>query len=145
MAEPTPKPTIGWREWVQVPGLSAELIKAKIDTGARTSSLYAENIKVHNDTASFELFPDQHSTDNAIHVTCPVTDHKDVRTSDGQTENRPVITTIVHIADYHFEIDVTLTSSDDMGFRLVLGRTAIRRHFMVDPSRSFLLTPRTPE
>lgn len=145
MAEPTTKPTIGWREWVSIPSLNVDLIKAKVDTGARTSTLHAANIEVENDIVSFDLHPDQHSDDNTIHESCPVSDYKDVRSSNGQTENRPMITTIIHIAEYQFEIDVTLTSRDDMGFRMLLGRTAIRRRFVVDPSRSFLLTPRSPE
>lgn len=141
-AKRRPRPVIGWREWVRLDELCDVPIKAKIDTGARTSSLHAFNLELETNTdgtttASFEIHPIQRAAKPAQSVKAEVIEFRDVRSSTGHTERRPVIKTPVVIGDRRFVIDVTLTSRDAMGFRMLLGRAAVRRRFLVDPGRSY--------
>ncbi|MFT5203711.1 MAG: hypothetical protein ACI9C1_003112 [Candidatus Aldehydirespiratoraceae bacterium] len=139
----TPRPIIGWREWAILESLSPTPTKAKIDTGARTSSLHAFDLRIHKSggqaTASFVVHPVQRSAAEAQRVEVPVTGFRDVRSSSGHSERRPVIRTPITLGDQTFDIDITLTSRDEMGFRMLLGRAAIRRRFLVDSGRSFTL------
>lgn len=134
-------PTIGWREWVTLPDLCPRSIKAKVDTGARTSSLHAFALQLSSETApaiaTFEIHPVQRSADEAIQVEAKVEDFKLVRSSSGHAELRPVIRTPVRVGGHQFVIDLTLTSRDEMGFRMLLGRAAVRNRFLVDPGRSY--------
>jgi hypothetical protein len=136
------RPLIGWREWVLLPDLSPVPVKAKIDTGARTSVLHAFRLAVRTRSdevwVDFEIHPVQHSQAHSTPVSCPVVGFRQVRSSSGHLERRPVIRTPVRIGPHRFEIDLTLTSRDEMGFRMLLGRAAVRRRFWVDPGRSFL-------
>lgn len=133
---------VGWREWVELPGLSSDLINAKIDTGARTSALHAFNLRVAErdgiDWADFEIHPAQRSAAGAVMVSCEIVEFRRVRSSTGHVERRPVIRTSVQVGQELFDIDVTLTSRDEMGFRMLLGRSAVRRRFLVDPGRSYV-------
>ena len=133
---------LGWREWVVLPALSVVPIKAKIDTGARTSSLHAFNLVEMDEgdrkLARFEIHPIQRSTALAGEVSAPIVGYKRVRSSTGHAQERPVIRVAARIGDDEFEIDLTLTSRDEMGFRMLLGRSAVRRRYWVDPGRSFL-------
>ncbi len=136
------KPMIGWREWVILPDFSPTPIKAKVDTGAVTSALHAFNLKLTTDRngtiARFGVAPRQGLHAAKTTVECPVVGFKRVRSSNGQTELRPVVRTSVIIGDKSFEIDITLASRDEMGFRMLLGRRAVRKRFLIDPGRSFL-------
>lgn len=138
---------IGWREWVTLPRLCPVQIKAKVDTGAKTSSLHAHDLTLVADggsmSAHFELHPDAGSTDGATLVVAPVVDFRTIRSSNGQTESRPVIRTECELGAERFEIDLTLTSRSSMGHRLLLGRRVLEDRFWVDPGRSFLMTRRT--
>lgn len=133
---------IGWREWVTLPTLCPDRMKVKVDTGARTSALHAFDMSVVDRDGTtwvdFEIHPAQRSRRGAIAVSCPVVEFRRVRSSTGHAERRPVIRTEVEIGPTRFEIDFTLTSRDEMGFRMLLGRSAIRRRFLVDPGRSYL-------
>ncbi len=133
---------IGWREWVTLPELCPDPIKAKIDTGARTSSLHAFDLSVQGDVddahVRFQIHPIQRSARSAVEVCCPVVGFRRVRPSTGTAELRPLIRTPLLIGGHRFEIEITLTSRDAMGFRMLLGRSAIRRKFTVDPGHSFL-------
>lgn len=137
-----PRPLIGWREWVAVPALSPVPMKAKIDTGARTSTLHAFDLSVElrddEPWAEFEIHPNQRSRAGSSQVSRRIDTFKNIRSSTGHSERRPVIRTAIQIGEHEYEIDLTLTSRDEMGFRMLLGRAAIRRRFWVDPSRSFL-------
>jgi hypothetical protein len=117
-------------------------VKAKIDTGARTSTLHAFELELSERNgepwAEFEIHPIQRSRAQPSAVSCPVRGFKRVRSSTGHSQDRPVIRTIIQIGEHRFDIDVTLTSRDNMGFRMLLGRGAIRRRFWVEPDRSFL-------
>ena len=137
---------LGWREWVTLPELSPVPLKAKIDTGARTSSLHAFGLSLQQRNGEpwveFEVHPVQRSRRHSTRVTYPVEDFRRVRSSTGHSEQRPVIRTPIRIGGHDFDIDVTLTSRDEMGFRMLLGRTAVRRRFLVDPGRSYLQSQR---
>ncbi len=136
-----PTSVVGWREWVRLPDLCEFPMKAKIDTGARTSSLHAFDLRVEETDgvaiASFEIHPAQRSARDATRVRLEVDGFRLVRSSSGHRERRPVIRTPIVVGTRQFKIDVTLTSRDEMGFRMLLGRSALRRRFLVDPGRSF--------
>ena len=137
-----PKPVIGWREWVRLPDLGVDSIKAKVDTGARTSSLHAFGlVEVVRDGISlvrFEVHPEQKVSQPALLVELPLVAHKRVRDSGGKTELRPVVETTLELLGQRWVIELTLTRRDAMGFRMLLGRQAIRGRYVVDPGKSFL-------
>lgn len=136
------KPMIGWREWVGLPEFQTPWIKAKIDTGARSSALHAFDLEhVERDGVPwvrFEIHPWQRSSNDPVVVEAPVVDHRTVRSSNGTDEQRPVIETTIEIGGRELPIELTLTRRDHMGFRLLLGRQALRRRVLIDPERSFL-------
>ena len=137
------KRTIGWREWVTLPDLSPTLIKAKVDTGARTSALHAFDLRVERggdgpDIAHFLVHPEQRTTRDTVPAHEPIVDYRRIRSSDGRVEQRPVIRTPIRLGDRRWAIELSLTRRDQMGFRLLLGRSAVRRRFVVDPGRSYL-------
>ena len=125
-----------------LPGVGVPWIKAKLDTGARTSSLHAFDIEVvgegDDERVRFWLRPWQESSDDAVQVECPVHDRRTVRSSSGHTEERIVVMLDITMLGRQFAAEVTLTNRDAMGFRMLIGRQALRRRFVVDPSRSFL-------
>ena len=137
-AEP---PTIGWREWVELPGLGDALVKAKVDTGARTSTLHAFDVtEVERDgeqLVAFAFHPNQDDEETEIRAEAPLVDRRNVTASNGQTELRYVVATDVVVDEDPIPIELTLTRRDDMGFRMLLGRHALRGRFMVDPRRSY--------
>jgi hypothetical protein len=133
-------PVIGWREWVALPELGLDGIKAKIDTGARSSALHAFNVRMFERDgatwARFDVHPMQHGGPT-VEVEAEVIDMRRVRNPGGRRENRPVIRTPVSVLGQTWDIDITLTPRWGMGFRMLLGRQAVRHHFLVDPGRSF--------
>lgn len=134
--------TIGWREWVGLPGLDTQWIKAKIDTGARSSSLHAFDVQsFERDGASwvrFSVHPWQRSNADAHTVETPVLDWRSVRSSSGQSDRRPVIRTGLRIGSTTHDVEITLARRDEMGFRMLVGREALRRRYLVDAGRSYL-------
>jgi len=138
------KQTIGWREWVSLPGLGIEQLKAKVDTGARTSALHAFSVKefVNADGETcvrFGVHPDQRTLEREIFCEAPVLDKRVVRDSGGHAQERFVIGIQMHIGPHIIPIELTLTDRDDMLFRMLIGRTAMAGNFTVDPSRSYLI------
>lgn len=132
----------GWREWVGLPELGIEWLKAKIDTGARTSSLHAFDVvefeREGEEWARFTVYPWQDSADDAVVHETRVHDRRAVRSSSGHTEHRIVVTMPVRLVGRDVEAEITLTNRDEMGFRMLIGREALRQGFLVDPARSFL-------
>jgi hypothetical protein len=137
------RPVIGWREYLALPDLSDVRINAKVDTGARTSALHAFGLEiVERDgirEAQFELHPVQRSSSYATPVRLPVVRYRKVRSSNGKTENRPTVVTTARLGEVTWQIELTLTSRDAMGYRMLLGRSAVRNRFIINPSRSYLL------
>ncbi|NNC41286.1 MAG: ATP-dependent zinc protease [Acidimicrobiia bacterium] len=135
-------PVIGWREWLAIPQFGVAAIKAKIDTGARSSALHAHGLSfVERDgqeLALFEIHPIQRKSSPSYPVEATVIDRRKVTSSGGHQEIRPVIAVEVEFMDRRWPIEVTLAKRDTMGFRMLLGRQAIRRRFVVDPGRSYL-------
>ena len=135
-------PTVGWREWVSLPGLGIENIKAKIDTGARTSALHAFSLRTFTEgektKVSFEIHPFQHNTEKVINCVADVVDQRLVTDSGGHEEERLVIETPLTIAGQTWLIEITLTERENMLFRMLLGRSALRKRFIVNPGRSFV-------
>ncbi|MFJ2369933.1 ATP-dependent zinc protease [Microbacterium sp. NPDC087665] len=132
----------GWREWVSLPDLGVDWLKAKIDTGARTSSLHAFDIEeFERDGESwvrFRVKPWQDSQEDAVVVESPIHDRRAVRSSSGHAQQRIVVELLIRLVDREVLAEVTLSNRDEMGFRMLIGREALRRGFIVDPARSFL-------
>ncbi len=136
VAEPA---LIGWREWVELPGLGGAAVKAKVDTGARTSTLHAFDITEREGGAAvaFSYHPVQRDAQRTVKAEAPLIDRRTVTASNGQSELRYVVATEVVIDDEPIAIELTLTRRDAMGFRMLLGRGALRGRYIVDPGRSF--------
>ena len=136
---PATRPAIGWREWIGLPDLGVEWVKAKVDTGARSSSLHAWDVDVAAvaGLVRFSVHPFQDDDELVVPVEAPLVELREVRSSNGDTEVRPVVRTTALIGQHPYEIELTLSRRDEMGFRMLLGRSAIRRRFVVDPGRSF--------
>ncbi len=139
---------IGWREWVQLPGLIDQPVKAKIDTGARTSAIHAFNITPiridGEDWVEFGVHPVQRMRHPEVRCRAPVLDQRIVISSNGHKQLRYVIRTIAAIGDIRWKIELSLADRDQMGFRMLLGREALRRRFVIDPAGSYRLSARPP-
>lgn len=137
-----PTTIIGWKEWIALPDIHVPALKVKVDTGARTSSLHAEHIEHFTKDGRayihFELHPIQKNKDITIQCEAPLVTHRQVKSSCGGEEHRPVIMTTLTLGNLQWEIELNLTNRDYMGFRMLLGRNAIRHRLIVDPGQKFL-------
>lgn len=133
---------IGWREQVALPELGISQIKAKIDTGARSSVLHAVDVEIFQNQGKrmvrFKVYPYQRDTRETVTAVAKLVDQRQVRNSGGHTQLRPVIETTVELGSDRWRIELTLTNRDLMGFRMLLGRQAVRERFLVDAGGSFL-------
>lgn len=130
---------VGWREYVGLPELGIPVIKAKLDTGARTSALHVEDIvEDGGDHVSFSV-PYFYHGRHLVACVAPLVGRRHIRATSGPSKERPIVKTVLAIGRRHWHIEVSLADRSTMGFDLILGRTALRRHgLIVDPSRSFL-------
>ena len=153
--ETTPMPgstarnTIGWREYVELPELGIlgpDRIKAKIDSGARSCALHAINIRYFQKEGAawiaFEVHPRQRTTKSLVSCQAPLLEVRSVKDSGGKRTLRPVILTEVKMGDAVIPIELTLVARDSMGFRMLIGRQAIRGRYLIDPGSSFILSPK---
>ena len=133
---------LGWEEWVALPELGLPAIKAKVDTGARTSALHAFYVEPFGAQRSrklrFGIHPVPRREDIAIECTARLIDRREVRSSNGEREQRYVIETPIRIGTRQWPIEVTLTNRKAMTYRMLLGRQAIAGDILVNPSASFL-------
>ncbi|WP_281225774.1 30S ribosomal protein S6--L-glutamate ligase [Flavobacterium aquiphilum] len=134
---------LGSEEWCSFPELGIPTIKARVDSGAKTSALHAINIApfIKNDTnwVKFDINPIQNNIKTVIHCEAPMVDKRIVKSSSGFREHRYVIQTLIAIGDAKWPIEMTLTNRDSMGFRMLLGREAMSGRILVDPSQKYLL------
>ncbi len=135
---------LGWREWVSLPALGIARIKAKVDTGARTSALHTFEIDDPGDgRIRFAVHPIQHDVDTVVWCEAELIDYRVVRDSGGHEEERPVVRTELALGTQTFDIEMTLTARDNMGFRMLVGRTAMAGRCVVDPQQSYRLRDAT--
>lgn len=138
-------PTIvGWREWVAFPDLGILGVKAKIDTGAKSSALHTHDYEIYESPEGerrvrFHMHPLKNRKRLELECDTAVTGLREVKDSGGRQELRPFITTVVRMGDLEWTIDLSLTNRESMKFRLLIGRSAIRGRFAVDVSRSYLI------
>ncbi|GGD04134.1 ribosomal protein S6 modification protein [Aquisalinus flavus] len=144
-----PAKTLGWREWIGLPAFGIDRMKAKIDTGAKTSAIHAYKVREFDrDGAlfvSFYIHPVQRKKKPEIYCEAPVADRRAVRSSNGKEEIRYVIRTELQIGSDVWPAEFTLTNRDQMGFRALVGREALRKRYLIDPSRSFVQKQKTEQ
>jgi len=137
------KPILGWREWLALPELNIARIKAKIDTGARSSALHAFAIEPYRKGGQrwimFAMHPLQERTDILVECHAQIKDRRWVSDSGGHKQRRYVIETQLIAGQSVVRAEMTLTNRDNMRFRMLLGRTAMDNRFIIDPSSSYLL------
>ena len=143
------QPILGWREWVTLPELNIQHIKAKIDTGARSSALHAFAIQPYRKLGQrwvmFAIHPEQNNTELVIECHAAVKDRRIVSDSGGHKQRRYVIETPLIIGSAIINAEMTLTNRDSMLFRMLIGRTTLNERFMIDPSESYCQgMPSTP-
>ncbi|BAU65370.1 hypothetical protein STA3757_27550 [Stanieria sp. NIES-3757] len=142
-------PIIGWRETIALPQLGISRIKAKIDTGARSSALHTFHVEEFRRDGKqmlrFQVHPYQRNSRQTVTTEAELLEYRQIRNSGGHAQVRPVVLTTVELGGQQWQIELTLTNRDVMGFRMLLGRQAIRHHFLVDPGKSFLQSYHHPE
>ena len=130
---------IGWKEWCALSKLNIPAIKTKIDTGAKTSSLHAENIKLiqhhGNSYVSFQIYPLQNNTSIVINCESKIIDERMIMSSNGQKEHRYIIQTPITLGNKTWDIELSLSNRDPLKFRMLLGREALKGMAIIDPER----------
>ena len=139
------KVPLGWREWLALPDLGVQAIKTKIDTGARTSALHVTALRLQQSAercyAHFQLNASPQPQAMVLDCRVEVVDLRWIRDSGGHKELRPIILTIAELGQQRWPVEVSLTNRDTQLFPMLLGRTALRGRFIVDPQRSFMQGP----
>ena len=140
----TNHPTVvGWREYVGLPGLGIGRLVCKVDTGARTSSLHAfrwERFERDGeDYVRFGVHPRRNNDVTEVWCEAEVIGEREVTNSGGVAEIRPVIRTVLQLGELQWTIELNLTDRSTMGYRMLLGRTAMQHLLWVDPSVSYQL------
>lgn len=140
-APKTQKPVvIGWVELVDIPQWNIRRLRAKMDTGARTSALHVENIvEVGEDRVRFDVRLHRKNLDRRVTVEAPIVRRARVRPSSGVSEDRIFVAAQVLIGPQAQEIELSLVSRERMVFRMLIGRSALRQRFLIDPSRRYVI------
>ncbi len=143
MSEPDHSSTFtGWREWVALPEVGVSWLKAKIDTGAQTSAIHTTSVEEFSrdgdDWVRFTVHPWQDSELDEVVVERRVHDRRTVRSSSGHSQDRLVVLMDVTLCGRTIPAEVTLTSRDEMVFRMLIGRQALRQGYVVDSDASYL-------
>lgn len=133
------KLTIGRHEWCGLPALKIDEIKAKIDTGAKTSALHAEQIKVVGKKVQFVMEVVTNHPESARKCELPLVEQKHVMSSNGQSELRCVVETLLKVGGLIIPIELTLTNRHLMRFNLLLGCQALNQFALIDPSKQYIL------
>lgn len=146
----TDKIVVGSEEWIKLPKMNIPAIKVRVDSGAKTSALHAMNIepfaKDGEHWVRYDVYPIQDNGKKVLHCEAPIFDKRIIKSSTGTKEHRYVIKSTLHIGeDEVWEIELTLTNRDSMGYRMLLGREAMMGRILVDPESSFLLGDITDE
>ncbi len=138
---------IGWREWVGLPGLGVDAVKAKVDTGARTSAIHAFGIQPFEidgaEWVRFQVHPRQRSRLPTITCEAPVHDRRLIRSSNGLQQSRIVVKTSLEMGGTSWPIELSLASRDELGFRMLIGRQGLRKKVLIDPARSYVTGKRS--
>jgi ribosomal protein S6--L-glutamate ligase len=134
---------LGWEEWIALPSLGVAAIKAKIDTGAKTSALHAESIVPHRvgrvDYVRFKIRPAPRRSHICVECAAPVLDNRSITSSNGIPEQRYIILTELTVSGRTWPIEVSLSDRRDMNYRMLLGRQALQAgDALIDPGASFL-------
>ena len=136
---------IGWREWASLPELGIKKIKLKVDTGAKTSSMHATDIEKvmrgKDEFIRFKVHSNQVDPAEFVIGTSKLLEYREIKSSNGQVQLRPVILTQIKLLGEIWPIEVTLTNREEMGFKMLLGRSGIKSGITVDPKKSFLSNP----
>lgn len=143
MASKSPKmKLIGWREWIGLPDLKIPALKVKVDTGAATSALHATKIryleKLNGETMVSFVVTERLHPRKTKRVRAPLVEQRKVTSSLGHASIRPVIRTMIELGGETWPIEITLVNRDPMGFRMLLGRKAVKGRYLVQPARSFI-------
>lgn len=136
------QPVLGWREWLSLPTLSIPHIKAKVDSGARTSALHTFELETYlssdgTERVRFYVHPFQNNTETVVECDCAVIGNRSVRDSGGHEQVRPFIRVPVILGPHQWKIEFSLTNRDNMKFRMLLGRTAMENRFLINPALSY--------
>lgn len=131
---------VGWREEVTLPEFRLKDIKAKIDTGAKTSALHADEIKfIKVNGKKYVSFIVENDEGRKTHLEVPLVDEREIKSSTGEKTLRPVVKTIIRMGEIEFRAEITLINRDLMGFKMLIGREALKDRFLINPTRSYLL------
>ncbi|MCI5218471.1 MAG: ATP-dependent zinc protease [Candidatus Electrothrix sp. LOE2] len=134
-------PIIGWREWVKLPTLGIDKMKVKVDSGARSSSIQAVNLKIFERDGEqwvrFRIHPIQRSSKDTVDAEAKILEFRSIKSSNGIAKIRPVILADIELLGQVWQVELTLAGRDNMGFRMLLGREAFRGRFLVDGGRSY--------
>ncbi len=140
ISTPGSKLVVGWREWICFPDFDGVRVKAKIDTGARTSALHASNIepfeKNGEPMVAFDMYP--RLSEPVVRCTAPLIARRRIRNSGGQDSFRHIIVANINVGDHVWPIEISLTQRERLRLRMLLGRTALGDRYLVDPAQSYL-------
>lgn len=139
---------MGWREWLALPKLDIPAIKAKLDTGARSSCIHAENIRTERrdgiEYVTFDVAPLREHSKFVLRCASPVHDERYVRSSSGARDLRLFVRTRIEVGELSWVAQVSLADRRKMRFPMLLGRSAMAQRIVVDPSHSYLTGRRLP-